>query len=124
MNDDLKAVETVVQTYLDGLYEADADKLASVFLPSSALTYVSPDGKLQILPRDEWLAATRKRQSGSKAGLTREDHILAIDIIGPTMAYARVKCQLPPRYFTDQLCLLKVEGHWKVAQKVFQTEQH
>ena len=124
MNDDLKAVEKVVQTYLDGLYEADAEKLASVFLPSSALTYVSPDGKLQILPRDEWLAATRKRQPGSNAGVTREDHILAIDIIGPTMAYARVKCQLPPRYFTDQLCLLKVEGRWQVAQKVFQTEQH
>jgi hypothetical protein len=123
MNDDLEAVEKVVHTYLDGLYEADAEKLASVFLSSSALTYVSPDGKLQILPRDEWLAATRKRKPGSEAGLAREDHILAIDIIGPTMAYARVKCQLPPRYFTDQLCLLKVEGRWQVAQKVFQAEQ-
>lgn len=123
MNEDLKAVEKVVQTYLDGLYDADAEKLASIFLPSSALTYVSPDGKLQILPRDEWLAATRKRQPGRQAGLAREDHILAIDIIGPTMAYARVKCQLPPRYFTDQLCLLKVEGRWQVAQKVFQTVQ-
>lgn len=124
MNEDLKAVEKVVQTYLDGLYEADADKLGSVFLPSSALTYVSPDGRLQILPRDEWLAATRKRKSGKEAGLVREDHILQIDVIGPTMAYARVKCQLPPRFFTDQLCLLKVDGRWLVAQKVFQTEQH
>jgi hypothetical protein len=123
VNEDLKAVESVVQTYLDGLYEADADKLASVFLPSSALTYVSGDGRLQILPRDEWLAATRKRKPAGELGLAREDHILAIDVIGPSMAYAKVKCQLPPRYFTDQLCLLKVEGQWKVAQKVFQAEQ-
>jgi hypothetical protein len=123
LNEDIRAVEKVVRTYLDGLYEADADKLASVFLPSSALTYVSPDGKLQILPRDDWLAATRKRKPGKEAGMAREDHILTIDVIGPTMAYAKVKCQLPPRYFTDQLCLLKVEGRWQVAQKVFQVEQ-
>jgi Putative lumazine-binding len=121
-NEDLKAVEKVVQTYLDGLYDADAEKLGSIFLPTSALTYVSPEGKLQILPRDEWLAATRKRKSGREAGLAREDHILSIDLIGPAMAYAKVKCQLPPRYFTDQLCLLKVEGRWQVAQKVFQAE--
>ncbi len=38
------------------------------------------------------------------------------------MAYVKVKCQLPPRYFTDQLSLLKVSGRWLVAQKVFQTE--
>lgn len=123
MNEDLKAVEKVVQSYLDGLFDADADKLGTIFLPTSALTYVTLEGKLQVLPRDEWLAATRKRKPGREAGLVREDHVLAIDIIGPTMAYARVKCQLPPRYFTDQLCLLKVDGQWKVAQKIFQAEQ-
>ena len=39
------------------------------------------------------------------------------------MALAKVKCQLPPRYFTDLLSLLKIDGRWQVAQKVFQTVQ-
>ena len=33
------AIEQTIQTYFDGLYEGDADKLASVFHPGSALTY-------------------------------------------------------------------------------------
>ena len=37
------------------------------------------------------------------------------------MAFVKLKCALPPRFFTDYLCLLKVEGRWQVAQKVFAT---
>ena len=33
-----QAIEKAVQTYLDGLYEGDAEKLARVFHPTSALT--------------------------------------------------------------------------------------
>jgi len=34
MNADIKAVEATVRTYLDGLYEGDAEKLAHVFHPT------------------------------------------------------------------------------------------
>ena len=121
MSDDLRAIEAAVQTYLDGLYEGNADKLASVFHPTSALTQ-SVDGKIAVTPRDTWLAAVRSRPSAKSQGLARGDHILAIDQVGPTMAYVKVRCQLPPRYFVDQLSFLKIDGRWQVAQKVFQTE--
>jgi hypothetical protein len=39
----------------------------------------------------------------------------------PTSAFVKLKCAIPPRYFTDYLCFLKVEGRWQVAQKVFAT---
>lgn len=122
-NTELAAIETAVKTYLDGLYEGDADKLASVFLPTSALT-TAVDGKAVVTPRDQWLAAVKARPSPKASGLERGDHILAIDMVGPTMAFVKVKCQIPPRYFTDQLSFLKVAGRWQVAQKVFQTEPH
>ena len=54
-------------------------------------------------------------------GLARDDAILLIDQSGPTTALVKVHCQIPPRYFTDYLNLLKVGGQWKVAQKVFAT---
>lgn len=53
---DRQAIEQMVQTYLDGLYEGDADKLASVFADTSVLTY-EQDGKLVVLPREQWLKA-------------------------------------------------------------------
>ena len=59
---DLDAISAAVKIYLDGLYEADADKLASVFHPTCVLTHVTPEG-LQAIPRDTWLAAVRTRRS-------------------------------------------------------------
>lgn len=120
-DDDLVAIAAVVGTYLDGLYEGDADKLASAFHPTSALTQ-SVDGKVTITPRDQWLSAVRTRPSPKAQGLSRHDHVLTIDLAGPTMAFVKVKCAIPPRFFTDQLSMLKIEGRWQVAQKVFQTE--
>ena len=46
MNADIKAVEATVRTYLDGLYEGDAEKLAHVFHPTSALTTARDDGAI------------------------------------------------------------------------------
>ena len=120
-NDVIGAFETVVKTYLDGLSEGDADKIASVFHPTSALTGIS-NGELVITPRDKWLTAVRARPSPKKTGLTRHDHVLTIDQPGPDMAFVKVKCAIPPKFFTDQLSLLKIDGRWQIAQKVFMTE--
>jgi len=118
---DLEDIEAVVRTYLDGLYEGDADKLAEAFHPTSALTQWH-EGDLRIVPRDVWLEAVRKRPSPRAQGLPRHDHVLQIDLAGPSMAYVKLKCAIPPRFFTDQLNLLKIDGRWQVAQKVFMTE--
>ena len=120
--DDVKTIEGVIQSYLDGLYESDAGKIASVFHPTSALTSVTNDGELVITPRDSWLDKVRTRPSPKQQGLTRHDHVLAIDLVSPTMAYVKLKCAIPPRFFTDQLSLLKIDGRWQIAQKVFTTE--
>ena len=120
MDDDKQAIQATIQLYLDGLYEGDAEKLAASFHPTSALTYEA-DGKVTILPRDEWLAAVRARPSPQSQGLPRHDEILTIDQSSPTAAFVKLKCAIPPRFFTDYLSLLKVEGRWQVAQKVFAT---
>ena len=119
--DDGQAIRAAVQTYLDGLYEGDADKLAAAFHPTSALTQWH-DGELKIVPRDAWLDAVRNRPSPRARGLARADEILAIEQIGPAMAHVKLRCAIPPRHFTDLLSLLKIEGRWQVAQKVFMTE--
>ena len=121
MIDETQAIRAAAQTYLDGLYEGDADKLATVFHPTSALTW-EQDGVLKPLPRDEWLEIVRKRASAKSQGLPRRDEILQVDQSSPTTAFVKLKCQLPPRYFTDYLCLLKVDGRWQIAQKIFATE--
>jgi len=121
MIDETEAIRAAAQTYLDGLYEGDAEKLASVFHPTSALTW-EQDGALKPLPRDEWLNVVRNRASPRSLGQSRHDEILQIDQSSPTTAFVKLKCALPPRFFTDYLCFLKVDGRWQIAQKVFSTE--
>jgi hypothetical protein len=120
--DDVKNIEGVIQSYLDGLYESDSAKIAIAFHPTSALTSVTDEGELVITPRDVWLDKVRTRPSPMQQGLPRHDQVLSIDLVSPTMAYVKLKCAIPPRFFTDQLSLLKIDGRWQIAQKVFMTE--
>lgn len=118
---DLAEIEAAVRTYLDAIHDGDADALARVFHPSSALTQ-SENGAIAITPRDVWLDRVRGRPSPRSQGLARHDRVLSIDLVGPTLAHVKVQCALPPRRFVDLLSFLKIDGRWQVAQKVFQTE--
>lgn len=121
LDTDRAAIEEAVQTYLDGLYGGDTEKLARVFHPTSALTHEA-EGAIRIVPRDEWLQAVRNRPSPASQNLPRHDRILTIDQAGPTTAFVKLNCAIPPRFFTDYLCFLKIDGRWQVAQKVFAVE--
>jgi len=114
-------IEAVVQTYLDGLYEGDVDKLAHAFHPTSALTW-SEGGEIRIMPRAAWFDLVRSRKSPKAQGLSRHDEILSIDIADDRTALVKLKCAIPPRFFTDYLSFVKVDGRWQVAQKVYTTE--
>ncbi|MGL4438462.1 MAG: nuclear transport factor 2 family protein [Bosea sp. (in: a-proteobacteria)] len=118
---DIAAIGVAIQTYLDGIYEGDADKLATVFLPTSALTQ-SFEGEIKITPRDAWLDAVRSRPAPKASGLARHDQILTIDRISDNLAHVKLKCAIPPRFFTDILSFVKIGGEWKIAQKVFTTD--
>ena len=120
-HDERAAIEQTIQTYFDGLYDGDADKLASIFHEAAALTFEQA-GQVTVLPLAQWLKAVRERPAPKARGLARDDEILMIDQSGPTTAFVKVRCQIPPRYFTDYLNLLKTDGRWTVVQKVFATD--
>jgi hypothetical protein len=121
MPSDLHDLEQAVQTYLDGLYEGDSAKLGSVFHDVSHLFGVA-DGELTDLPREKWLESVRSRKSAQSQDLPRNDFIVHIDRSSPTTAFAKVQCQIPPRYFTDYLTFVKLAGGWKIVSKTYHTD--
>ena len=122
MSDDIAQIEFVLQTYFDGLYEGDVTKLAYAFHQTADLRSVGADGALVVLPREKWLEWVKARPSAEAQGLERRDWVVTIDRSGPNTAFAKVHCQIPPRYFTDYLSLAKVDGAWQVVAKTFHTE--
>src|SRR5262245_38752673 len=118
MSSEVTAVEKVLGVYFDGLYEGDTKKLGEAFHPASHL-YSAGEGKATDLPRADWFTSVESRPSGKAKNSVRADRIVSIDFTGPATAIAKVECQLPPRYFTDYLTLLKVDGRWQIISKTF-----
>ena len=107
MSHDRSTVEAVVKHYFDGLYEGDADKLGAIFHPTADLRWLEK-GELQVLTVPDWLDRVRKRPSAKAEGKPREDFIVTIDRSDDHTAFIKVRCQLPPRYFTDYLVAMKL----------------
>jgi len=121
-SNDLKAVETVVWTYLDGLYEGDVKKIGAAFHEVSHLYSVGEGGAVNDLPRAKWLEMVAGRKSPKANGLSRTDRIVSIDFAGPESAMVKVECSVHPRYFTDYLSLLKLKDGWRIVAKSFRTD--
>jgi hypothetical protein len=118
---DRSTVETVIQHYFDGLYEGDADKLAAIFHPTADLRWVSK-GELQVLTLPDWMALVKKRASAKAEGKAREDFIVTIDRSDEATAFVKVRCQLPPRYFTDYLVAMKLNDGWQIVSKAYRCD--
>lgn len=123
MDDDIRALRAVAQTYFESAHEMDADKFASIFHGSSSVTKVGDDGNVSVTPIASWLAAVRTLKAPKRLGLELNEEILAIDVVRE-LALLKVTFQIPPRHFTDMLLCLKVNGTWKIAQKLMTVETH
>ena len=119
MSSDVAEIEKVLQVYFDGLYEGDTKKLGQAFHPAAHLYSAGPDGKAADLPRADWFKSVESRPSGKAKGSERRDRIVSIDFSGPATAFAKVECQLPPRYFTDYLVAMKLKDGWQIVSKSY-----
>ena len=118
MTADRSSVEAVVQGYFDALYEGDADKLGAIFHPTADLRWIE-NGELKVLTVPDWQAWVRKRPSAKSEDKARDDFIVTIDRSDENTAFIKVRCQLPPRYFTDYLVAMKLKDGWQIVSKSY-----
>jgi hypothetical protein len=116
----LAAIEKVLWTYLDGLYEGDTSKLATAFHEVSHLYSLGPEG-VTDMSRAQWLKMVAERPSPKSKAIVRSDRIVSIDLSGPETACVKLECAVPPRYFVDYLTLLKFKDGWRIVSKTFRT---
>ena len=116
------ALTGVIETYFDGLYHADAGKLATVFHPKAI--YATAD-EMPLLYRtmDEYLPVVAARKSPASQNEPRRDLIESIEFAGENTAFARVRCSIGTKDFIDFLTLLRTDGAWRIIAKIFQVTE-
>lgn len=117
------AVVGVLQAYFDGLHHSDTARLAQVFHPRAsyvtATEGATEDGTPLVLTMGEYFPIVDRRPSPASRGEARRDRIVSLEFAGPVTAFARVECAIGPKFFTDFLTLIRVDGRWQIIAKVF-----
>ena len=113
-NDDA-GVRIALETYLQGHATGDPSHMRNAFLPTAHIEGIR-EGKFTSWTLEEYCALFAGTPAVDEA--TRRRHIDHIDVSG-TAAYAKATLAHGPVTFTDYFVLLKVHGHWKIANKVY-----
>lgn len=122
MDERYAALAAVLQDYFDGLYHCDTKLLAKVFHPQAryaCATDTLGGGELVHLGMADYFPIVEQRVSPASQGQERRDQIVSIEFAGRVTALARVHCAIGPKYFTDLLTFILVEGRWQIISKVF-----
>ena len=109
------AVRKPLEAYLQGHATGDASHMRSAFLPTAHIEGIR-DGKFLSWTADEYIAGFNGKPATDEA--QRRRSIDEVDVSG-NAAMARVTLDYPSGTFTDYFVLLKVDGEWKIANKVW-----
>ncbi len=111
---DQDVIAKVVQHYIDGARSGKGDDMRPAFhKDATVFGYVGPD--LFAGPIENLFAWN----DNNGAATELEDRIASIDVIG-TVATVRLELEnWTSIRFTDLFTLLKVDGDWKIMNKVF-----
>ncbi len=104
-----------LENYLKGHATGDGSFMRKAFLPSAHIEGLR-EGKFTSWSVDEYAALFRGKPWPDEH--LRKRWIEKVEVTG-TAAMASIRFDNPNGYFTDYFVLLKVDGEWKIANKVY-----
>jgi hypothetical protein len=112
---DEQAVRAAIQQYLKGHATGNAEEMRKAFLPTAHIEGIR-SGVFTSWTVDQYVAGFKGTPAADES--TRKRTINTVDIQG-TAAMARATLVHGATTFTDYFVLLKVDGAWKIANKVY-----
>lgn len=113
------AIREVVQYYFDGITKYDEDSLRKAFHPKANVIGTTDAGEADWEPFEQWVVYTRGDAPDPTGRMNR---IVSIDITGRA-AVAKTDLDWPHVHYVDYLCLLKIDGEWKIVNKIWNREK-
>ena len=111
------AITEVVQLYIDGSREGDADKLRRAFHPDARM-FGSLAGQRIDVPIDEFFALASRRPADVDG--TYEASVVLLEQVGDAATAAIEETGFwGTLSFTDFFSLSRIDGEWKIVNKTF-----
>jgi hypothetical protein len=110
-----------VERYFDLMFDNDVLRFDQVFA-SSAQLHGLRDGKLRLLPAQEYRNALASGPSPKSKNAPRQQEILLIDFASPTQAMVKVRVRADTVLYLDYLSYHCINSVWLVTAKSFHIE--
>ncbi|UCC82837.1 MAG: nuclear transport factor 2 family protein [Gemmatimonadota bacterium] len=118
-SDETGAIRQTLQYYLDGHATGDPEVMAKAFYPTARLQYIR-NGEASIRSLESYLGGMSGQPASDES--ERERRILMVDYVG-TVAVAKIELDYPRVIFTDYMQLLKIDGEWKIVNKIYHADR-
>ena len=111
-------ITKLMETYFEGLYQADSKLLRQVFHPR--LAYVcATEGDELYLDLETYMTRIDGREPPAKRGDPRNETILEIAFGSPRLARVTARMSMMGRSYLDYLTLVPDNGAWRIVTKAF-----
>ena len=114
---DHQAILDLTNRYLRSVYEGDTEELRKVFHPNARVEDMVT-GAFRSRSTEQYIEGVASRQSPLAAGEVFTMAPLAIDVLGD-MATVTVELRFLGNHFYNMLSLLRCDGQWLIAHKLF-----
>ena len=114
--EEIEAVKTVCNYYIDGGTNGDSLTFSRAFSPTGLMQYMRND-TLKIVSLKDFMAGNKN--TGKKQD--RKSKIESVEVYG-NAAVAKITIEYATFYFHDIMSLLKTKEGWKIVSKIFYRE--
>ncbi|MCM3878089.1 MAG: nuclear transport factor 2 family protein [Thermoanaerobaculia bacterium] len=110
-----EGVRAAAGHYLKGHATGDPDEFRKAFHSEAKLFWIK-EGALAQRTSADYIAGATGKPAADEA--QRKRRIVSVDITGDT-AVVKVELDYPNAFLTDYLSMLKIDGQWKIINKIF-----
>jgi Putative lumazine-binding len=110
-----------VERYFDLMFDSDVSRFDQVFAPSAQLHGLR-DGRLRLLPAQEYKNALAAGPSPKSRNAPRQQEILLVDFASPTQAAVKVRVRVDTILYLDYLAYHRIADAWLITAKSFHFE--
>ncbi len=113
----IKAIESLITTYFEGIFYGDVSKLKASF-HKNAYLYGDIKEVDYLKSVDEYLEGVKGRQSPKDLGEEFKMKIIGVELMGK-IAVAKLHLPMLGYNYYDYLSLSKINNNWKIVNKIF-----